>query len=238
MTTPATPTDPTPAGDDRNFVAVDETYVAPSFEDQLHVFWKKNGKIVIGVCVAILLGIVAKGGWDYVEAQKEEGIRQEYAAATTPEKLKAFAAAHSGHTLAGIAQLRIADDAFTAGKTAEAVAGYEAAIATLKTGPLAARAQLGLAISKILSGKTSEGEAALKALASDAGQLKGVRAEACYHLASLAVDASKPDDVRKFADQLMQIDPSSPWAQRAMMLRAKTVTAAPVVQVGAPPPKP
>ena len=239
MTTPATPTDPTPAGDDRKFVAVDDTYIAPSFEEQLQAFWKRNSTVVIGVCVVILLGIVAKGGWDYVAGQKEEGVKQEYAAATaTPEKLKAFAAAHPGHVLAGVAQLTLADQAYAAGKPAEALAGYEAAVAALKSGPFAARAQLGLAIVKLQSGKVAEGETALKAIAADMAQLKGLRAEASYQLASLALEAGKPDDVKKFTDQLMQIDPASSWAQRAMMLRAKLPADAPAVQVGMPTAKP
>src|SRR5882762_3074417 len=119
MTTPATPTDPTPAGDDRHFVPVDETNVGPSFEEQLHAFWKKNSTIVLILCALVLLGIVGKGGWEYLEGQKEEGIKHEYADATTPEKLKAFAAAHAGHALAGAAQLTMADDAYKAGKTTE-----------------------------------------------------------------------------------------------------------------------
>jgi hypothetical protein len=47
-----------------------------------------------------------------------------------------------------------------------------------------------------------------------------VRSEAAYQLTSLAADAKNGADVQKFADQLMSIDPSSAWAQRAMSLRA------------------
>ena len=234
MTTPASPKDPTPAGDDRHLVAVDDTALAPSFEEQLQGFWQKNGKILIGFCVVILVGIVAKGAWEYLEAQKEKEVQQEYAAAATPEKLKAFASAHPDHTLAGVAQMRLADDAYAAGKAAEAVAGYESAKTILKSGPLAARAQLGSAMAKIQGGKTSEGEAALKALAADAAQLKGVRSEAYYQLASLASDGGKADDVKKFTDQLMQFDPASPWMQRAMLLRAKLpAEAAPALNTNA-----
>src|SRR5471032_1018138 len=50
MTTPATPSSPKPAGDDRNLVAVDENYVAMSFEDKLQIFWKKNGTGVLALC--------------------------------------------------------------------------------------------------------------------------------------------------------------------------------------------
>lgn len=228
MTTPATPAQPTPAGDDRNLVTVDATYIAPTLEDKLHRFWKKNGTAVVVLCVLVLIGIVAKGGWDYMAAQKEADVQKDYATATTPEKLKSFAAAHSGHSLAAVAQLRLADDAYTAGKAADAITGYEQVIATLKTGPFATRAQLGVAMAKIAAGKTAEGETALKSLAGDAAQAKGVRAEAAYQLASLAAEAGRADDAKKYSDQVAQIDPASPWTQRAMTLRSSLPAASAV----------
>jgi predicted negative regulator of RcsB-dependent stress response len=220
MTKSATPSDSKPSGDDRNLVVVDENYVAPTFEDKLHLFWKNNGKIVIATCIVILLAILAKGGWEMVQSQREVGIENQYAAATTPEQLKAFAAANPGHSLAGLAHLRLADEAYAASRFADALAGYEKASATLKAGPLAARAQLGLAMAKISSDKSAEGEAALKQLANDTTQLKGIRSEATYHLASLAAEAGRVDDVTRLSDQLMQLDASGFWAQRAMALRA------------------
>jgi hypothetical protein len=212
MTTSATPSDPK--------LAADATPVAPTFGDWLHQVWKNQGTLIITVCVVMLLAVFAKGGWEYYEAQREVGIEGDYAAADTPEKLKAFATANTGHLLAGVAQLRLADDAYTAGKYADALAGYESAAATLKTGPVAARAQLGAAMTRLASGKTAEGEAALKQFATDPNQLKGIRAEAAYNLASLAAEAGRAEDVVKYSDQLMVIDPSSPWTQRALGLRA------------------
>ncbi len=219
MTTPATPSSPKSAADDRNLVAVDAT-TAVTLEEKLHVFWAKNGTVVLVLCGLVLLGIIAKGGWDYLARQKELDVEKDYAAATTPEARKAFAAAHPDHSLAGIAQLRLADEAYTAGKFADALSGYEATVKNIKDGPLAARAKLGAALAKISTGKTAEGTADLKALAGDPNQFKGVRAEAAYHLTSLAAEAGNGTDVQKYADQLMSIDPSSAWAQRAISLRA------------------
>ncbi len=220
MTTPATPSAPKPAGDDRKLVSVDETYIAPSFEDKLHLFWEKNGTAVLALCGLIAVGILAKGGWDYVQKGKEQDIQKAYAAATTSDQLKAFASANADHALAGIAQLRLADEAYAAGKSADAIAGYDKAFATIKTGPLAARAQLGRALAKVQSGKAAEATTELKALVTDAAQFKGLRAEAAYHLTSLAAEAANGADVQKYSDQLMQLDPSGPWTQRALMLRA------------------
>lgn len=220
MSTPATPSAPQSAGDDRNLVAVDPNYTPVTFEDKLHLTWKKYGNVILALCGLVVLGILGWGGWDYLARQKEVDVESAYAAATTPEQLKAFVAAHPEHALGGLAQLRIADEAYAAGKAAEALAGYEKALTIIKDGPLAARAKLGGAMAKIQAGRATDGAGDLKQLADDANQLKGIRVEAAYQLASLASESGNAADVQKFSDQLMQIDPSSPWTQRGLALRA------------------
>ncbi len=219
MSTPATPSTPPPAGDDRNLVPVDATALL-TFEDRVNLFWKKNHKAVYALCALVLVAIIAKWGWEKMARDKELAIEQAYAAATTPEQLKSFAAAHPGHSLAGIAQLRMADDAYKAGKAAEAVTGYETAAAALKDGPLAARAQLGRALSKVQAGKGTEGAGDLKKLADDANQSKAMRAEAAYHLVSLAVEAGNATEAQKYVELSMQLDPAGTWTQRALQRRA------------------
>ena len=103
---------------------------------------------------------------------------------------------------------------------ADALAGYDKVVAILKTGPLVARAQLGRALAKVQAGKGTEAITDLRQLVSAAAQPKGARAEAAYHLTSLAAEAANAADVQKYSDQLMQLDPSGPWTQRALMLRA------------------
>src|SRR5579859_1942380 len=71
---------PTPAPSDPN--------VAPapvSVEDSLRRIWEKNGTFISAVCVAIILVIIAKGGWDYIVARKEVETRRDYATCTTAE---------------------------------------------------------------------------------------------------------------------------------------------------------
>jgi hypothetical protein len=223
------PSNSKPAGDDRNLVPVNET-TAVTFDEKLNVFWRRNRTGIAAAVVIVLIAILAKGGWDYHVAQQEGDVEKDYVAATTPEQLKAFAAAHPGHTLAAIAELRVADDAYAAGKAADALSGYEKAIGVLKSGPLAARAQLGRALAKVQAGKAAEGTSELKQLANDTTQFKAIRAEAAYQLASLAADANNSADVQKYSDLVMQVDPSSPWASRAMSLRASLpAPAAPAV---------
>lgn len=196
-----------------------ETSVNLTLEDRLRIFWEKNSKAVIGVVVLVLVAVVAKGGWEYMQAQKEIEIEHDYASAISTDALKTFAAKNSGHSLAGIAKLRVADDAYASGLYAEAISGYENAIPALKDPALVSRAKLGAAMSKLQAGKP-EGEAALKAIASDTSEIKAVRVEAAYHLASLASSQGKAADVRKYASEIMGIDPTSPWTQRAFMLSA------------------
>lgn len=219
MTTPASPAPNPPAGDDRNLVAAATSPVV-TFEDRVRTFWTGNRNVITGLCVGVALAILAKGGWDYLQREQESGVVQVYAAADSSDKLKAFAAAHAGHALAGVAQLRLADEAYQAGKATEAAALYQQAVGTLKGDPLGTRARLGRAVAQLAAGQATEATTALKALADDSTQLKAVRAEAAYHLASLAVEAKNADEAQRLVDQLMQIDVSSPWTQQAMMLRA------------------
>jgi hypothetical protein len=219
MTMPATPSTPNPAGDDRNLVAVDAT-TAVSFEDKLHLFWQKYRGAVLGLCALILVGILAKGGYEYMQAQKNQKMGQAYAEASTTDQLKSFAAANADHPLSGVAHLRIADEAYAAGKSADAIASYEKAAGILKSGPLGARAQLGRALAKVQGGKAPEGTKELQQLVNDTNQFKAIRTEAGYHLTSLSVEAGNAADAQKYSDQLMQIDPASPWTQRGLQLRA------------------
>ena len=237
MSPSATPSTPSPAGDDRNLVPVDAT-TALTFEDRLHLFWKKNRNVVLGFCIAVLLVIIGKGVWDYLARQKELEVEKAYGAATNTEQLKSFAAAHPNHMLGGIAQLRIADEAYAAAKSADAIAAYDKALELLKTGPLAARARLGRALAKAQAGTAAEATTELKQIADDANQFKAVRAEAAYHLTSLAVEAGNATEAQKYVDQLNQIDPMGAWAQRAIMLRATLpATAAPALTTPAPTPE-
>ena len=188
MTSPANPSGQSKSGDDRNLVRLDDT-TAVTTSDQLQVWWEKNRKLVLGLCAAGLIVVIGKLGWDYASHQREMGIEADYAKATTSEQLKAFAAAHPDHSLAGLAQIQVADEAFNAGKAADALAGYEKAIAVLKTGPLATPARLGRDVAQIKTGKAAEASSDLKQIAADAGLPTAARAEANYHLANLAAAA-------------------------------------------------
>lgn len=234
MTPSVTPPSPAPSGDDRNLVAVGESYVAPSFEERLHSFWRKNSKIITAALVVVLIAIVLNGAFDYLAKQKERDIEQAYAAAGTPAQVKAFAAANAEHPLGGVASVRVADEAYTEARYADAITAYDQAANILKTSPLASRARLGSAMAKLQAGRAGDAETALKTLSADGKEIKAYRAEATYHLASLAATKGDAAEVKTYSDQLMQLDPTSPWTQRSLALLAMSAPAEPAASTAGP----
>lgn len=193
----------------------------PGLELTLHNFWVKNRGFIFVLCVIVLVGIIGREGWQYFSASREKSIQQDYAQiADKPDRLTAFAEANSGHPLAGIAYLQIADRKFEAADYKEASATYTKAAGSLKNEALVGRAKLGAAVSLISSGDVAGGESALKAISTDQSVSKSTRAEAAYHLASLASEAGKVEDVKKFVDDVTKNDLGGSWAQRATLLLA------------------
>jgi len=223
---------PVPSSPSSKPASSSDVVVAPNFEEQLHQFWKNYANPIYTLCAIVLIAIVGKGGYEMYVANKENQIGAEYAAASTNEKLKSFASAHAGHQLAGAARLRLGDEAYAAGNFTQAAVDYQASADGLKTGPFAGRARLGCAMAKLQGGQTAEGENQLKQLANDLSQMKVVRAEAAYQLASEAAVAGRTDDALKYLDQVMTVEQGGTWAQRAMMLR--TTLPAPTAAINLP----
>lgn len=197
----------------------------PDIDEHLHGLWQKYGQMVVYACGLILLFYVGRAGWGYISSEKESSIRQAFSAAKTPEQLKAFVSDHPDHPLAAVADVEIGDQAYAAGQMDTAISSYREAILHLKGDPLEARARIGLAMAQIAAGQAPEGEAALRALLDDPGQIAVVRVEAGYQLANLAATAGRQADVQKLALQMMQIDPNSPWTQKAFTLSSSTASA-------------
>lgn len=194
--------------------------VEPHFGDKLSLAWERYGNAIYLFCGLIAAAILAKGVIDYLSVQKELTIQKEFGACTTPESYLAFAAEHPGHPLSALVDLRSADQSYSEAKFGDAAAGYERALAIMPAGPFRARARLGLAISRAQAGGGSDAETGLRQIVNDGTELKAVRCEAGYHLAVLAAAAGRTEEVQKLAEQLMQIDSSSPFAARAFELRS------------------
>ena len=192
----------------------------PPLEVRFEAFWVNNRRQILTLCASILLFIVGREGWNYFAAQREQGVQHDYSAATGNEaKLAAFAAEHTGHSLSGAAFLTLADAKFTASEYAAAGDLYAKAQANLQNEALVGRAKLGVAISKLNGSDRAGGEAALKAISADATLFKVIRAEASYHLASLAAEAGNAVDVVKYTEEISKLDTGGAWAQRGLMLR-------------------
>lgn len=190
--------------------------LAPNIEDQIREFWDRNSRTIYTVLIVVLVGILAKGGYDYFLEVREAGIAREYNTAATSDQLRRFAGEHGDHALGGVANLRLADEAYSNSKYADAVALYDKAATALRDGPLGGRARLGAGVARLLAGQGAEGERALAALSTDATQLKTVRAEAAYHLGSHLIATGKKDEGIKALDQAAGIDATSTWAERAL----------------------
>lgn len=191
----------------------------PGFEDAVHVFWEKNRRFILMACVAALLAIIGREGWAHYQANVEQDVRDAFSrAADRPEQLATFAKAHEGHVLAAIAYLRIADQRYAAGDYRQALENYNKAVAGVKNDALLGRARVGAAMSQLNSGDKAAAETSFKAISADAALTKGVRAEATYHLASLALEAGNTAEVTRLVGEIGKIDPAGVWSQRATSL--------------------
>jgi predicted negative regulator of RcsB-dependent stress response len=201
---------------------------ADEFAADVQSFWERNRSKILTLCVVALLGILLWEGWKFVQNRREQGIRSEFAnAGTDATKLNRFAQEHSGHALAGVAHLTLADEAYAKGDFKAAIASYQKAAPELENVALKSRAQLGAAMSMFASGDKAGAETALKALASDSSANPTVRAEANYQLAAIAQAAGRKDDAVKFLDEVSKIDANGLWAERAFTLRAQLEIANP-----------
>jgi len=200
-------------------VTGEETPITPGFEEKLHQFWERNRTLLVALCAVVLLVILGRGITEYLAGQKMQAVQAAYALADSPEKLQQFADDNAGHELAAVAWVQIADAAYADGKGAAAIESYKKAVEALEDGPLADRALLGLAMSQIMAGKNTEGVDSLEVLEMADGVTSGVRVEAAYHLARLAHSNNDAETVKTHIDQIMQIDPVSPWAQRVISLQ-------------------
>ena len=207
---------PPPAG---NQTPEQPVAIQPGFEEAVQAFWAKNSRLILMACAAVLLIVVGRYGWEYFAAEQEKDKQAEFArAADRPEQLIAFAKANSGHALAGVASLRVADQRYVAADYRQALENYNLAVASLKNPALIARARLGAALSQFYSGDKTAAETALKAISADATLPKGLRAEATYHLATLAKEAGNSTEVDRLIAEIGKIEPAGVWSQRATAL--------------------
>ncbi|RXK54653.1 tetratricopeptide repeat protein [Oleiharenicola lentus] len=191
----------------------------PAVEEALHSFWEKNRRLILMLCVVALLVVIGREGWQYVQAEREKSVQADFArAGDRTEQLATFAKANEGHTLAAIAYLRIADQRYAAGDYRQALENYNKAVTGLTNSALLGRARVGAAMSQLNAGDKTAAETSFKAIGADAALTKGIRAEATYHLASLALEAGNSAEVSRLVAEIGKIEPAGVWSQRASTL--------------------
>jgi predicted negative regulator of RcsB-dependent stress response len=212
--------------DDRNLVDAGATPEGPTLEERLFEFWEKNRSLLLGAVVVVLVAIVGRQVWGHLQERKEAGIRAEFGSAVTSEQKSAFARAHAGHALAGVALLFVADEAYTNREYDKAAQLYAEAGSALSDPVLRARALLGEGMAGLQSGSASTGVAVLTRLADDAAAPESLRFEALYHLASHALASGDAEASRSRLDKLDALNPVGIWASRSAALRARLPVAA------------
>lgn len=193
---------------------------ADAFAADVQSFWEKNRNFILMLLAAVVFGLIGREGWQWFQASREADVQAAYAkAGSSADQLAKFAAEHSNHALAGVAQLRLADEAYGKNDFKSAAAGYAKAADALENDALKSRARLGAAMSQLSAGDKAAGETALKALVADTKAAPASRSEAAYHLAILAKDAGRRDDALKQIEEITKLDAAGIWAQRAIGLR-------------------
>ena len=201
----------------------DETPRPPTSDEQLKAFWLKNEKNIYIACAVVIVLVLIFGFWRSMRASTEDSVGAAYKAAVTPEKLRAFINENPGSPLAAAAALKLADNAYVSKNYAEAASYYDKAAAD-KTAPFASRALIGAAMSKVLGGQSSDGETRLTQILNDTTQPAIARAEAAYHLGTLAANAGRADAAAKLYDQVATLAPKSLWADNAAFQSAHLTT--------------
>ena len=177
-----------PASDERKTVILDEDLEGVDLEDRVWLYWKRNRNFIIFTIVAAFAIVIGVQGWKMYKA-----------AANTPEKLAEFAKAHSGTTLAGVAQLQNADTAFNAGKFADAQKLYSEAAKNLGEETLAGRAKIGMAMSAISAGDSAKGMEALEKVYKEGSVYS---AQAGYLLGLAKVQNGKVDEAKNLFKEI------------------------------------
>lgn len=216
-TTPQPPS--TPAGESPKVAPAESGAPRFTLEEKVQIIWAKHRGAIIGVCVGLILAVVIVE-WvkDYRVSQREK-LGVAFGAADTPEKLRAFANEHDDSRMGGLAWLKLADQAFEAGRFSEASGNYEKAAARLSGDAFGARATYGQAMSDLAAGNKAKGEGLLRTIAADTKAPKSLRAEVSYQLAVLAKDAGRIDEARKLIGEVEVLDPAPYWVREAASFR-------------------
>ena len=215
---------PSPKGDDRNLVVVDEDFAQADAEDRLWLFWERHRSTLVGTVAAVLVGLISWFAYDAWEESRQEAVRSAYAALADDEGRRAFAKAHAGDPLAVAALLGIADGLQSKGQGTSA-AYAEAAAAdpgSSRAGQaLAWRARLYAGLLALDEGATADGLARLAEVAEADGAPDALRGPAFLALTRAALAAKDTAKARGWLDKMDRLlGANHPWREEQRRLIA------------------
>lgn len=208
---------PSPKGDDRNLVVVDEDFANADAEDRLWLLWERHRERIVGTFAAVVLGLLAWFAYSAWSEARREAAREAFAAAGNDEAaLRAFAADHPGHPLASAALLQVADRLHREGKGT--VAAYDAAAANDPGANRAAqslrwRARLYAGLLALDQG-APDAASRLAAVAEATEAPEALRGPAFLALARASLAGKDAAGARAWLDKMDRLlGPSHPWRE-------------------------
>ena len=208
---------PSPKGDDRNLVVVDEDFANADAEDRLWLLWERHRERIVGTFAAVVLGLIAWFAYSAWSEARREGIREAFAAAGEDESaLRAFAAGNPGHPLATAALLQLADRRHREGKGT--VAAYDDAAANDPGANRAAqslrwRARLYAGLLALDQG-APDAASRLAAVAEATEAPEALRGPAFLALARASLAGKDAAGARAWLDKMDRLlGPSHPWRE-------------------------
>lgn len=208
-----------PSADERNIVPVDSSYEGANLEDQLFLFWHKYKSIIVACAVIVALILAGWGVLSVFQDRREVRIQEEYQQTMISGEFIPFAEKNAPHPLAGLAYLQAADKKFEEENFAQSATLYGKAADSLKDQAFNGRARIGKGVALSLGGEQEQALAQLEEVARDGGTLGITRAEAHYHVASIATELNRPELALTHIEEVMKLDRSQVWAGRAMALQ-------------------
>ncbi len=188
------------AADERKTVILDEDLEGVEFDDRVWLYWKRNKGFIISTVVSAFAIIIGVQGWKVYSAKRADSLAEAFAAAGV-EGLEKFSEQNPGTTLAGVALLEVADEAYKAGKYGDAVKAYNRAASELGSGILKGRAMLGAAVCEY-SMDVPKGVLALKSVYGNVELARGYRAHAGYLYALGLSNSGKTDEAKSVMKEL------------------------------------
>lgn len=204
----------TAAGDDRNLVGVNAAFKEADFEDKMWMFWNDNKAAIVGGSLLALFFVVGVQVLRWYQEDSVRSMQVAYAEASDPAQKLAFAEKYKDESLAGVALMEVADEKYNAGEFIEAAGLYATAVEALEEATAQGRALLGQGVALIRGGDVDGGKRVLNELVDSDDALQSFKAEAIYHLASLAVQDKQYDAAKLLIAKMNTLDYGGIWASQ------------------------